>query len=131
MPWSFLIVLLFLCFLCLLWPFPAIVPLPHFANPSIIEEKVGRLVFMPAPCEDHDMVNLLVKNIPEDLHERLRRHARENHCTLSASVLAALERELARWEWRKHLARRPKTSLGVPAAALLLEERSHRDPEIG
>ena len=50
------------------------------------------------------MANLQVKNIPEDLHERLRRHARENHCTLSASVLAALERELARWEWRKHLA---------------------------
>ena len=86
---------------------------------------------MPASCYDHDMANLQVKNIPEDLHERLRRHARENHCTLSASVLAALERELARWEWRKHLAQRPKTSLGVPAAALLLEERSHRDLEIG
>ena len=76
------------------------------------------------------MANLQVKNIPEDLHERLRCHARENHCTLSATVLAALERELARWEWRKHLARRPTTSLGAPAAALLPEERSHRDPEI-
>ena len=82
-------------------------------------------------CYCHDMANLQVKNIPEDLHERLRRHARENHCTLSASVLAALERELARWEWRKHLAQRPKTSLGVPAAALLMEERSQRDLEIG
>ena len=95
------------------------------------EEKVGGLAFMPVSCDDHDMVNLQVKNIPEDLHERLRRHARENHCTLSASVLASLERELARWEWRKHLAQRPRTSLGVPAAALLLEERSRRDPEIG
>ncbi|MDE2757704.1 MAG: toxin-antitoxin system HicB family antitoxin [Acidobacteriota bacterium] len=77
------------------------------------------------------MANLQVRNIPDELHERLRRHARENHCTLSASVLAALERELARWEWRKHLARRPKTSLGVPAVALLMEERSLRDPETG
>lgn len=77
------------------------------------------------------MANLQVKNIPEELHERLRRHARENHCTLSASVLAALERELARWEWRKRLAQRPKTSLGVAAAELLLEERSHRDLEMG
>ena len=34
-------------------------------------------------------------------------------------------------EWRKHLAQRPKTSLGVPAVALLMEERSHRDLEIG
>ena len=77
------------------------------------------------------MANLQVKNIPEDLHERLRSHARENHCTLSASVLAALERELARWEWRKRLAQRPTTNLGVPAAALLLEERSQRDLEMG
>ena len=77
------------------------------------------------------MANPQVKNIPEDLHERLRRHARENHCTLSALVLTALERELAMREWRKHLAQRPKTSLGVPAVALLMEERSHRDLEIG
>ena len=77
------------------------------------------------------MASLQVKNIPEDLHERLRRHARENHCTLRASVLAALERELARWEWRKRLAQRPKTSLGMPAVALVMEERSLRDPEIG
>ena len=77
------------------------------------------------------MANLQVKNIPDDLHEHLRRHARENHCTLSALVLTALERELAMREWRKHLAQRPKTSLGVPAVALLMEERSHRDLEIG
>jgi len=82
-------------------------------------------------CNPIEMANLQVRNIPDELHERLRRHARENHCTLSASVLAALERELARWEWRKHLARRPKTSLGVPAVALLMEERSLRDPETG
>ena len=50
---------------------------------------------------------------------------------LSALVLTALERELAMREWRKHLAQRPKTSLGVPAVALLMEERSHRDLEIG
>ena len=77
------------------------------------------------------MANLQVKNIPDELHDRLRRHARENHCTLSASVLAALEHELARWEWRKRLAQCPKTSLGAAAAALLLEERSDRDLEIG
>ena len=98
---------------------------------AVTEEQVGGLVFIPVSCEDHGMANLQVKNIPDDLHERLRRHARENHCTLSASVLAALESELARWEWRKHLAQRPKTSLGIPAAELLMEERSLRDPEIG
>ena len=77
------------------------------------------------------MAKLQVKNIPGELYERLRRHARENHCTLSASVLAALEREMSRWEWRKYLAQRPKTSLGAPAAALLMEDRSLRDPQTG
>ena len=77
------------------------------------------------------MANLQIKNIPDALHERLRRHARENNCTMSAAVLTAIERELARWEWRRHLAQRPETTLGVEAAALLMEERSLRDLETG
>ncbi len=77
------------------------------------------------------MANLQVKNIPDALHERLRRHARANNCTISAAVLTAVERELARWEWREHLAQRPMTDLGVEAAALLAEERSVRGEEIG
>ena len=75
------------------------------------------------------MANLQVKNIPEELHERLRRHAREHNCTISAAVLTAVERELARWEWRKRLAQRPATDLGIPAAALLHAERAHRERE--
>ena len=77
------------------------------------------------------MANLQVKNIPDTLHERLRRHARENDCTISAAVLIAVERELDRWEWRKRLAQRPRTDLGIDAAALLMEERSIRDREVG
>lgn len=77
------------------------------------------------------MGNLQVKNIPDDLHERLRCHARENHCSISAIVLAAVERELARRDWRKRLAQRPKTNLGVDASSLLMEERSIRDQETG
>ena len=74
------------------------------------------------------MANLQIKSIPDALHERLRRHARENNCTLSAAVLTAMERELARWEWCRHLAQRPETALGVEAATLLREERALRDP---
>ena len=73
------------------------------------------------------MSNLQVRNIPDALHERLRRRARENNCTMSAVVLTAVERELARWEWKDHLAKRPETDLGVDAATLLAEERSFRD----
>ena len=73
------------------------------------------------------MANLQVKNVPEALHERLRRQARESHRSMSAFVLAAVERELLRCEWREHLRRRPTTDLGVEAATLIREERAMRD----
>ena len=75
------------------------------------------------------MADLQVRNVPDDLHERLRRYACENDLTMSEVVLVAVERELARCEWRKRLAQRPKTDLGVEAATLLAEERSLRDLE--
>ena len=69
--------------------------------------------------------------MPDALHERLRRHARERDRTMSAVVLTAVERELARWEWQERLALRPTTDLGAEAATLLDEERSLRDTETG
>ena len=77
------------------------------------------------------MANLTIKNMSDTLHERLRRYASENNCTMRAVVLAAIERELARWEWRQRLDLRPETDLGVEAATLLEEERTRRDGEIG
>ncbi len=77
------------------------------------------------------MANLQIRNMPDTLHERLRRYARENDCSMRAVVITVLERELAHWEWRKHMAQRPETDLGVEAAALLMEERARRDSEIG
>ena len=81
-------------------------------------------------CYRHDMANLQVKNIPDDLHERLRRHAQENNCTMSSVVLAALERELAWSDWQKRFAKHPETDLGVDAATLIAEERALRDLEL-
>ena len=75
------------------------------------------------------MANLQVKNIPDALHERLRRHALENGCTMSSVVLTALERELARLDWQKRFAKHPTTDLGVDAATLLAEERALRELE--
>ena len=77
------------------------------------------------------MANLQVKNIPDALHERLRGYARDSNRTMSAVVLAALEHELARREWRDRLDGRPETDLGGPASALLAEARSGRDAERG
>lgn len=77
------------------------------------------------------MANLQVKNVPDELHERLRLHARKNNCTMSAAVLAAIEKELERSEWRERMANRPIVDLGVPAARLIEEARAERDRELG
>ena len=60
-----------------------------------------------------------------------RREARENKDAMSTSPPASPKRELARPEWRKQLAQRPRTDLGVDALALLAEERARRDTEMG
>ena len=77
------------------------------------------------------MADLHIDNIPDDLYERLHQCALETNRTVSDVVLAAVERELAGWEWRKRLAQRPGADLSVQAAALLHEERSLRDLELG
>jgi plasmid stability protein len=69
------------------------------------------------------MGSLHIKHLPEPLHTRLRRYARQHHRTLSDVVLAALEREMNRCEWYERLAQHPPTDLGVSAASLLEEER--------
>jgi plasmid stability protein len=85
---------------------------------------------MPIACHIHAMANLQVKNVPNTLHQRLRRYAQEHKCTLSEVVLRALERELARREWHERLAQRPTTDLGVSAAVLLEQERQQRERDL-
>jgi plasmid stability protein len=85
---------------------------------------------MPAACQIRVMANLQVKNVPDSLHQRLRRYAQEHKCTLSEVVLIALEHELARGEWHEQLAQRPTTELGVSAAALLAQERQQREQDL-
>jgi len=76
------------------------------------------------------MANIQVKNIPEKLHNRLRRYAREQECTLGEIVLEAIEREVARREWHKRFSGRPSTKLFSSAAELLELERRQRDSEL-
>jgi hypothetical protein len=81
-------------------------------------------------CHIHAIVTLQVKNVPDSLHQRLRRYAQEYKCTLGNVVLRALERELARCEWHNRLAQRPTTDLGVSAALLLEQERQQRERDL-
>jgi hypothetical protein len=50
------------------------------------------------------MANIQVKNIPEGLHNKLGRYAREHEVTIGEIVLEAIEREVARREWHKRFA---------------------------
>ena len=77
------------------------------------------------------MAHLQVKNVPDSLHGRLRSLARETNRTVSAAVLDAVEREVTAWEWKRRLAERPATDLGVEAATLVAEARAHRDRRAG
>lgn len=76
------------------------------------------------------MADLHIRDIPDTLHERLKKHARKRNLSMSAAVLKAIERELDQWEWNERLSRMPPTDLRTDAAALLNDERRLRDLEI-
>ena len=73
------------------------------------------------------MPNLQVRNVPQDLHERLRDLAREKNCTMSSIVLSAIEREVKRLEFYKRMAQRPPTDPGIDAVTIIHEERERND----
>jgi plasmid stability protein len=76
------------------------------------------------------MANIQVKNVPEKLHNQLRRYAREQGRTLGEIILEAIEREVSRREWQKRFSGRPSTLLRISAAQLLEEERRQRDSDL-
>jgi hypothetical protein len=73
------------------------------------------------------MANSQVRNIPEKLHNQLRRYAREKGCTLGEIILESMKREVSRREWHKRLSERPSTHLRSSAVQLLEEERRQRN----
>ena len=73
------------------------------------------------------MANLQLRNLPEPLHQKLRKIAAENRTTISDLVLAAIERDLAIREWQRSFNKREASQLGVRAAELLEEARADRE----
>ena len=76
------------------------------------------------------MASIQVGNIPDELYERLRKHARDGNCSLRALVVAGIERELKHREWKQRWAQLPETDMGIAAADLIAEERTLRDAEM-
>ena len=77
------------------------------------------------------MMNLQVRNMPDDLHERLRRSAKRQRCSMSAFVLRAIERELEWDEWRERIETRPPRETNLDSVSALHEARRERDGELG
>lgn len=73
------------------------------------------------------MANLQVKNLPDDVYERIRRLAKQRNTTISATVRHALDRELETESWWDDWDKVPRNNLKVNAAELLREARDLRD----
>ena len=97
---------------------------------SLMNQKPNECCRHARACYCPCMANIQVKNIPEKLHNRLRRYAREQDCTLGDIILEAIEREISRREWHKRFSGRPATRLRNSVAELLEEERRQRDSDL-
>jgi hypothetical protein len=73
------------------------------------------------------MANLQVKDIPEDIHRRLRECARRRGKSLRELVLEALGKELSYDEFERRLQNRPRVRLSRLAGEALAEVRAERD----
>ncbi|MEO7803940.1 MAG: hypothetical protein ABIS18_05990 [Actinomycetota bacterium] len=77
------------------------------------------------------MANLQIKNLPEDLHEELRRRARLDGVSVRAYLLRLIQDDLvspSRSEWLAGLRSRRPVDLGRPVAELVGGDRSERGP---
>lgn len=64
-------------------------------------------------CYSPGMGAIQVKHVPDDLHDAVRRRARDEGLDVQDYVLGLLRRELAlpsQWEWLEELRRQPRVS---------------------
>jgi hypothetical protein len=80
------------------------------------------------------MANLQIKNMPEEMHEELRRRAKLRHVTVRDYVLDLIARDqkmTTMREWLEGIARLDPIDIGdVTAAELIAKGRAERDAEL-
>ena len=76
------------------------------------------------------MVTLEVKNIPDEMYERLRALAADRKTSVDATVRDVLEWELKNAEWWRHWKTLPRTNRVIDAARLVRESRTLRENEL-
>jgi plasmid stability protein len=75
------------------------------------------------------VANLQVKNVPEQLHAKIRRAAKREGRTVREFVLDAVRRAIAREEFQQRLHSRERVDLGRLAAASVDDVRAERDSD--
>jgi antitoxin FitA len=86
---------------------------------------------LPA-CYCEDVGNLQIKDLPEDLHRRLKARAAELGTTQREYVLKLIERDLrlpTKAEWLRRLRSDPPTP-DFDSAALIREARAEREADL-
>ncbi|MFI5010160.1 MAG: hypothetical protein ACHQDY_07790 [Solirubrobacterales bacterium] len=80
------------------------------------------------------MSAIQIKNVPDDLHDKLRERARSEGRSLSKYILATLERDIAvpsTREWLNSLSKDPVTNVKPGEVARLIQEgRAEREEQI-
>ena len=76
------------------------------------------------------MANLQVKDVPAELHRRLRSSAKRRGTTIREIVLDAVRRELEHEAFVRRLESRDSVDLGDGAGNLLVAERRAREQEL-
>lgn len=88
------------------------------------------LYSMPEACYRRPVSALQVKNVPEELHDELRRRASASGLTVGEIVLRAIRRELRSEtlvEWAERSARLP---LSVTRPTRAQAQAAHRDAQL-
>jgi plasmid stability protein len=79
------------------------------------------------------MGNIQIKNVPEEIHDELRRRAAEEGISLRDYVLRLIRHDMSRaslHQWRQSLSQLPKTRLDRPAAEYIRKAREERDRQL-
>ncbi|MBV8356408.1 MAG: hypothetical protein JO189_00515 [Deltaproteobacteria bacterium] len=103
-------------------------------GPSRVHEALDKLILfysfygMLEACYSHAMANLQVKDVPEDVHRRLRECARRRGKSLRDLVLEAIGKELSHDEFERRLQSRSRVRLSRPAGEVVAEVRAEREP---
>ena len=76
------------------------------------------------------MANLQVKNVPDDLYERIRWLAKKRNTTIKSTVLQAVEREVRQAEWWEHWESLPRFEGEFDTVASIRDAREENERKL-